>query len=75
MSAQKVMGAGRSSLIEHMSSTPNLNRLSVACLKMTPENDLTVAVKGTKKTNRKMSKSTMMMKFCFNHNLLKTWLA
>ena len=38
-------------------------------------NDLTVAVKGTKKTNRKMSKSTMMMKFCFDYNLLKTWLA
>ena len=39
-------------------------------------NDLTAVVKETKKTNRKKSKSTMMMmKFCFNHNLLKTWLA
>ena len=44
---------------------------------MTPENmnDLTVAVKGTKKTNRKKSESTKMKKFCFYYNLLKTWLA
>ena len=43
---------------------------------MTPENmnDLTVAFKGTQKPNRKKSKSTMMEKFCFNYNLLKTWL-
>ena len=38
-------------------------------------NDLTVAVKGTKKTNRKKSKSTKIKKFCFNYNFLKTWLA
>ena len=45
-------------------------------------NDLTVAVKETKKITekkkteeKKKSKSTMTMKFCFNYNLLKTWLA
>ena len=32
MSAKEVMGAAIGSLIEHMSSTPNLNRLSVAYL-------------------------------------------
>jgi len=49
---------------------------------MTPQkvNDLTAAAKGTKINNRKTreetrekSKSMKTLKFCFNHNLLKTW--
>ena len=55
---QRVIGARKSRVIKHMSCAPNLKRLWLALIKMTSEkmNDLTVAVKGTKKITEKKNK-------------------
>ena len=83
MTQQKVMGAGKSSLIEHISWAPNLKRLWLHYVKMTPEkmNDLNSGQEEQKRIQKKQREEKKKVKkydeikFCFNYNLLKTWLA
>ena len=68
-----LLGAGISSLTQHLSCTPNLKRLWLNNVTMTPQmvNYLTVVIKETKITEknrqetREKSKSMMTMKLCF----------
>ena len=75
------MSVGMSSLIEHISWAPNLKRRWLDYVKMTPEKMHYLSSgkkKNTEKTERKKKKQVKKydeIKFCFNYNLLKTWLA